>query len=819
MLDLHRFPDLSKLSMSEQQELARLLTQYDDCVAKEKGSNDFLEFVKVVWPGFVHGNHHRIMADAFNRVAKGDLKRLIINMPPRHTKSEFASVHFPAYYLGLYPDRKIIQCSHTAELAVGFGRKVRDLVGTDLYHKVFDELALKADSKAAGRWNTAQGAEYFAIGIGGAVTGKGADVLIIDDPHALSVTTPIPTPAGFVTLGDLKIGDQVFGPDGLPTVVIGKSEVLERELFLVTTDDGEEIECDGGHLWSYRCDTKKNAKHVVAKSRDLVGWNKSSKPCLPRHFAVQYADKKLPVHPWVLGAWLGDGTSSLGRMTSSPEDMPYTRSKFESFGYTTTTCKDTYTFGVLGLRNELKLLGVLNNKHIPEDYLTASVPQRMALLQGLMDTDGTISEDGGCSFSNYNIRIINGFKELLHGLGLKARIWSRLTEPNGAYEYRINFRLKDAAAMPRKAVRSKTVQDKRCRSFVVTATNRSGLVQCITVDRRDGLFLAGRGYVVTHNSEQEAALAESSPEIYDKVYEWYTSGPRQRLQPGGAIVVVMTRWSLRDLSARLLEAQMKRDGSDKWEVIEFPAIMPSGKALWPEFWPLPELTALKNELPITKWNAQYMQDPTASEGSLIKREWWKVWDETNPPKCDAIISSWDTAFTKTERADYTACTTWGVWQREDENSGKKVASLILLDAWRAKLSFPELKKRALEHYQEWEPDSMVVEGRAAGKPLIYELRAMGVPVQEFNPVRGNDKISRVNAVADIFASGNVWAPDERWAEEVREECASFPAGAHDDFVDTVSQALLRFRQGGWIRTDLDEQEPDIKKRRLRRAYY
>lgn len=501
-LSVESVPNLDSLPIGEQQELLRLLEKYSDITIREECKRDFIKFIRQVWPTFIFGRHHKEMAEAFQRVIAGDTKRLIINMPPRHTKSEFASVHLPAYYLGLFPDRKIIQCSHTAELAVGFGRKVRDLVQTEAYKKIFPNTHLKADSKAAGRWNTSDGGDYFAIGVGGAVTGKGADLLIIDDPH----------------------------------------------------------------------------------------------------------------------------------------------------------------------------------------------------------------------------------------------------------------------------------------------------------------------------SEQEAAMAEANPEIYDKTYEWYTSGPRQRLQPGGSIAIVMTRWSKRDLTARVIEAETQRVGSDHWEVIEFPAILPSGNTLWPEYWPKEELEVLKNELPVSKWNAQYQQNPTSDEGALIKRQWWKPWNEERPPKCEAILCSMDTAFTKTERSDYSACVTFGVFHRIDEDSGKTIPALILLDAWRDKLAFPELKDRTLEHYKDWSPDIFIVEGRAAGKPLIYELRSMGVPVSEYNPVRGNDKISRVNSVTDIFASGNVWYPPSRWAEEVIEECSDFPAGAHDDFVDCVSQALLRFRQGGWINTELDEPEP-IRRRKGRRSYY
>ena len=494
---------ISKLPPKQQEELLALFAELEEAENVENSRIDFLTFVRKMWPAFIPGRHHSIMADAFERVAKGELKRLIINMPPRHTKSEFASYLFPAWFLGQNPEKKIIQTAHTAELAVGFGRKVRNLIDQEDFQKVFPGINLSSDSKAAGRWNTNKRGDYFAIGVGGAVTGKGADVLIIDDPH----------------------------------------------------------------------------------------------------------------------------------------------------------------------------------------------------------------------------------------------------------------------------------------------------------------------------SEQEAALGAYSPEVYDKVYEWYTSGPRQRLQPGGAIIIVMTRWSVRDLTGQIVKSSTQRAGVDEWEVIELPAIMPSGDPLWPQFWPLEQLESLKAELPISKWSAQYQQDPTSEEGALIKREWWKEWENSSPPACEAIIQSWDTAFLKTQRADYSACTTWGIFNYPNE-TGETVPNLILLDAYKEKLEFPELKRAAYEKYWEFEPDQMIVEAKAAGSPLIFELRAMGIPVTEFTPSRGQDKIARVNAVTDLFASGVVWCPPTRWAEEVVEECAAFPAGENDDLVDSTTQALLRFRQGGWIRSAMDEwdDEPHLY-RRAKAEYY
>ena len=492
---------LPMLSLPEQEKLLAELEHLEELKKRTLIQDRFMKFVEAMWPTFIAGRHHSRMASAFERVARGECKRLIINMPPRHTKSEFASYLLPAWFLGKYPHKKVIQTSHTAELAVGFGRKVRNLVDKQTYTEVFPGLGLQSDSKAAGRWNTSKGGDYFAIGVGGAVTGKGADLLIIDDPH----------------------------------------------------------------------------------------------------------------------------------------------------------------------------------------------------------------------------------------------------------------------------------------------------------------------------SEQEAALAENSPEIYDKTYEWYTSGPRQRLQPGGAIVIVMTRWSQRDLTAQVLKSSAQR-GGEEWEVIEFPALMPSGNPLWPEFWPPEELAALKEELPNSKWMAQYQQNPTSEESAIVKREWWKIWEEDEPPQCNFVLMSWDTAFEKTQRADYSALTTWGVFYQDDD-AGAPQANIILLNAYRERMEFPRLKQVAIEEYKEWEPDSIIIEKKASGAPLIYEMRAMGVPVQEFTPTKGNDKIARLNAVSDLFASGMVWAPNTHWAEEVMDEVASFPAGEHDDYVDSTSMALMRFRRGGFVRLPSDEEEDAPYYRRRRGGFY
>jgi predicted phage terminase large subunit-like protein len=486
--------DISKLPADIRKQYKQLQVLHAEKKIQNKAKNDFLSFVKCVWPDFVEGSHHRHIADKFNKLATGEINRLIVNMPPRHTKSEFASYLLPAWMVGREPKLKIIQATHTGELAIRFGRKAKNLIDSEDYTKIF-QTRLQEDSKAAGRWETAQGGEYFAAGVGGAITGRGADLLIIDDPH----------------------------------------------------------------------------------------------------------------------------------------------------------------------------------------------------------------------------------------------------------------------------------------------------------------------------SEQDAM----SKTALESAYEWYTSGPRQRLQPGGKIVLVMTRWSTKDLTGMLIKNQSEAK-ADQWHVVEFPAIMDHGttpKPVWPEYWKLDELEKVQATLPVAKWNAQWMQQPTSEEGAILKREWWRTYTGEEIPHLHHVIQSYDTAFLKKETADYSAITTWGIFY-PDEDSG---ANLILLDAIKGRYEFPELRRLALEQYTYWKPESVIVEAKASGLPLTYELRNMDIPVVNFTPSKGNDKHARVNAVAPLFESGMIWAPEQKFAEEVIEECAAFPYGDHDDLVDSTTQAIMRFRQGGLI--GHPEDYVDEKAEKPRRVYY
>jgi len=467
------------------------LEKVEDC------NNNFLDFVHAMWPEFIMGTHHGIIAKKLEQIASGEIKRLIINMPPRHTKSEFASFLFPAWMIGRNPAMKIIQATHTTELAVNFGRKTKNLLETDEYKDIFPGTSLSVDSKASGRWDTKRGGMYYAVGVGSNLAGRGGDLIIIDDPHS-----------------------------------------------------------------------------------------------------------------------------------------------------------------------------------------------------------------------------------------------------------------------------------------------------------------------------EQTALSTNG---FDLAWDWYTGGPRQRLQPGGAIVLVQTRWSEKDMTAQLIRAQSKDPLADQWEIVELPALMPSGEPCWPEFWSKHELEQVKASVPAYKWNAQYQQNPTAEELSILKREWWKKWTKKEVPNLKYVIQSYDTAFSKKETADYSAITTWGVFYPQEIGGSP---ALILLDVKKGRWDFPELKVIAQEQYSFWEPETVIIEAKATGMPLTHELQKLGIPVVNFTPSKGNDKLSRVHSISPLFEAGMVWAPDEVWADEMIEECAAFPNGRYDDLVDSMTQALMRYRQGNFVQIPSDDWSVEESSQRIRAgAYY
>lgn len=790
---------LPTLSLPEQERLLAELDRLEQMKRQKLAQERFMAFVQQVWPTFIGGRHHAKMAEAFERVARGELKRLIINMPPRHTKSEFASYLLPAWFLGKYPHKKVIQASHTAELAVGFGRKVRNLVDSEVYRAIFPELQLQADSKAAGRWNTSKQGDYFAIGVGGAVTGKGADLLIIDDPHseqeaALAETNPDIYDKSYewYTSGPR----QRLQPGGAIVIVmcmVGDTEVLMADgarKYLRDIKVGDYIasyeagKMRAARVANFRSSGVDNVFRVKTQSGRILRANEDHPFLVEHHGARKWARlKHLRAGMSLVGT--RDANGPLGRSVSPDCATP---AKPERHTTAETRMRHINPWATTANGRAKRA------RAEQQSIVLASVPRVTVSSTSLRNTLLNRTALDGSSTATVLLW------ESMNGWSPHAEIVVTFAESPLPFGTRVRIGMENCAS-------TIVTTLARCAGFcVTTVTSLWGMVKT----RIRSLKLRNT-YAFAADPIVEI-IVDGREEVFDIEVEC-----TENFIANG-VVSHNTRWSKRDITGQVLKAAAQREG-DEWEVIEFPAILPSGKPLWPEFWSLAELTALRNELPHSKWMAQYQQNPTSDTSAIVKREWWKTWESERPPKCEFLLQSWDTAFEKTQRADYSACTTWGVFYKDDD-AGVPQANIILMNAFRERMEFPKLKRTAYEEYKEWEPDSIIVEKKASGAPLIYELRSMGVPVQEFTPSRGNDKISRLNAVSDLFASGRVWAPNTHWAEEVIDEVASFPSGEHDDYVDSVSMALMRFRQGGYISTNMDEPD-DIRyfKSNRNRGYY
>lgn len=783
-IDPKLLKNIKSLPIEEQAEILTLIEELEEAEKKELARKDFMGFVNLVWPAFIAGRHHAIMANAFERVAKGELKRLIINMPPRHTKSEFASFLLPAWFLGNYPEKKIIQTAHTAELSVGFGRKVRNLVDSDDYKEVFPDLALRSDSKAAGRWSTNKNGEYFAIGVGGAVTGKGADLLIIDDPHS-----------------------EQEGQSADPGV-------FDRVYEWYTSGPRQRLQ-PGGSIIVVMCMTGDTPVLMADGKESLL------QDIRPGDLVATFDNGKLSTAK--VNNWQSNGVDSIyqiqtqsGRILRANERHPFlvmnegvlewTRLKYLGAGDLLVSLRDAIDPQGQKQSPENAPLACQKNA-ITEKTLTHRISQLGHMVSGKVKS--VIAE---------SLYIARGFalsvteNNTLHQSKLQKK-----TEQDGSSIVTVSLWSNTKQWLQSAITAAMSAGNRRPRITPERTGTESSALTTATIQERFEACFATTATLLSDTEKRQAYLSELhrisdftvdpivsiTPDGEEEVFDVEIDRTENFIANG--IVSHNTRWHKRDLTGQILKSSLQRRGSDEWEVIEFPALMPSDEPLWPEFWPKEELLALRNELPSPKWNAQYQQNPTSEEGALVKREWWKEWESNTPPSCEFIIQSWDTAFLKTQRADYSACTTWGVFYAPDD-TGTLQANIILLDAHKERLEFPELKKKAYEFWLDWQPDAFIVEAKAAGMPLIFELRAMGIPVSEYTPSRGNDKIARVNAVADLFASGKVWAPKMRFAEEVIEEFASFPSGEHDDLVDSSTQALLRFRQGGFLRLDSDEEE-------------
>ena len=746
--------------------------------SQEKARTNFIDFVRYVWPEAILGSHHRRMGEAFDRIAKGTLKRLIINMPPRHTKSEFASYLLPAFLMGRKPRLQTIEATHTAELAVKFGRKVRDLMVSERYKELFPVVDLKQDSKAAGRWDTNHGGSYFAVGVGGAVTGRGADLLIIDDPHSeqdaqsdLSLDNAWEwyqsgprtrlQPGGAIVVVMCMTGDtSVLMADGTTKQL----RSIQKGDRVATYDNGK---LASSRVTNWMSSGTDFVYKVQTRSGIIVRANE-------RHpFLVDVAGERT----WVKLRDLRPGmelVSTTGAAGHQDRQQSPACAKPASHGRATTgrTLAHRLYPQVITASGKVKRAFVATSRRIVEACAKSAIHcstslrkllNRLVPIELKVGTESPSTNTNQWSLSAETVATYAGSPQQKATPG-----------PTGTE----NFALTTA-----------TILERFVGFFVTTAILRSD------TGKQQKTCSAPHPTCDFTTDPIVAILPDGQEEVFDVEIE------RTENFIANGVVSHNTRWGTKDLTARLLKAQSSHK-ADRWEVIEFPAILPSGNPLWPEFWSIDELQGVRSSLSPQKWNAMYQQQPTNDAGAILKREWWKVWPHPQPPIVNYIIQSYDTAYSKKETADYSVITTWGVFY-PDQDSGPNV---ILLDVVRGRWDFPELKRVAKDEYKRWNPDNVLIEAKATGVTLQQELRRLGIPVTMYTPGgrrSGTDKVSRAHAIAPVFESGMVWAPETAWAEELIEECAAFPNGDNDDMVDSTTQAIMRFRQGNFVSLQSD----------------
>ena len=824
--------NLDSFSAQEQAEIFKIADILDKRRMAAACYDDLIEFCKHMQPDYKVGKHHRVLANLLMDIAAGRKDRVCVNMPPRHGKSQLVSIYFPAWFIGKYPNKKVLMVSHTADLAVDFGRKVRNLIDSDLYKEVFPTVTLAADSKSAGRWNTNHGGEYYAC---------------------LRRYTLVRTDRGWVPAGQIKIGDRLANLSGYVTV----QQVYESTHAETYTVAGTGLSCSAEHpIWTM------NRGWVYAKDllpKDILCVESildRMKALFRRAYGyLEYPDvsplvqHQKPLHQ--------SPKRKMGVLRRARDYIVRTLVQLQKLcaGYGGSAQPSAYSGP-----NRCKWAIQPGKLSLGNTY-GASKQQAQQYSVRRQDACGTRAQAGGnprsdtLSDSNWGGSFVNNEKAQAE---LRAY---RAPEKLGG------FRSAIACVLARSGTSDKSKQP-RCGvegylACVAGAAQRilgllvgvrpAGVIVCakhqsaapfinfltdgdhtffadgvLTHNCGIGSALAGRGadLLLCDDPHNEQDIINGNFEVFEKAYEWFAYGARTRLMPGGRVAVIQTRWHQDDLSGRLTRDMVNNEGADQYEVVEFPAILEVEdadgqiieKPLWPEFFDLEALHRTKASMPTFQWNAQFQQNPTAEEASIIKREWWNIWEKEDPPSpIEYIVMSLDAAAETHNRADYTAITIWGVFRNDQTNT----YNIILLEAIKERIEFPDLKSLSYDTWKHWKPDTFIVEKKSSGTALYQELRRMGIPVSEYTPHRGSgDKLARLNSVADIVKSGLCWVPQTRWAEEVVEEIAGFPFMSHDDLVDSTVMALMRFRQGGFIRLPSDEPESVTPfKSKSRNRYY
>lgn len=767
-----------------------ILQEYIRRKKAQRAAGTFIDYVKEVAPWVTIDEVHIAIAEALDRVANGEIDRLMLFIAPRTGKSLFASTLFPTYYIGKFPDRQIMQAGHSTNLAEGFGRDARNTLLEEEFQRIFPECRLSKDSRSTSSWATTAGGKYNAVGVGAGIAGKGFHLGVIDDPLSEQ-------DAYSKTVKD-GVWDW-YGPGFYTRRMPGNNAIvvimcMTGDTGVLLPDGSEKLLRDvrpGDSVCSYD-----NGRLVTSK---VLNWvNNGPDSVLEIRMISGTIVKANARHPFLVS---DDGDSKWVKTQDLCPGQNIFRAKKAS------------------------------GKEKPVSGMRATNPSSAA-----DSVCSTTRRSGGRRAFARLLTPLNRVVTLASSIG--TELLGRITT--------VCSRLKTASAQSvgsRPGITYELTGAASCAS--TTATTQTPSEDCYAT--------IAISLLATQKRSVSLELSPSTSDfILDQIVEIVPAGVEEVFDIqiertenfiANGLVSHNTRWAVDDLAGRLLAQQVIDRAADKWEVLSIPAVLDQqsadlltrishdpkyraylsgdpitfrpGDSYSPRRWPLVELLRAKGNMTGKAWSALYQQSPYEDEGGILPRGQWRKWKQDKPPVCEYVLQTYDTAFEEEEVNDYSARTTWGVFKRPED--GKY--SCILLERLKKRMSFPELRENAYDSYREYEPDRVFIEKKASGHSLIQELRRKSVPV---SPVKVKDsKIARAHASSIVLEQGCVYYMDRPWVEEVIQECAEFPNGQHDDLTDTCTMAWNLLRRMFWLQLgdEEDEDDPTERVREKRRLWY
>jgi predicted phage terminase large subunit-like protein len=793
-----------------------------DVLNAELAKRSMHEFIKQCWttlePGRVYKDNWHIQAicEHLEAVISGDIRKLIINIPPRHMKSLTCDVAFPCWAWLQKPHLQFMFASYASSLAIRDSVKCRRLINSSFYQNLEPGFEISTDQNQKQRFENSMNGHRISTSVGGALTGEGGDII------CFPAHTIVQTEHGPQTISSIPVSTRVWSyntetEETELKPVTGFFKNPGSQIVEVVLSDGSTFQCTPEHkIW-----TRSGWVPAVALHGDLR---------LPCPMAVPTVQRSSVYNRSSVFSFLF-GKISESRSCANTRDR-LTRN-------TVLPNKDT---GCLSASGDL----LYEPNPFRGKAATASgVPG--AVLPSVSDVlfTGTVGKVFKTVIERLSVQVSN---LITHWTRSYERIHQKLVN-----EYPVCLSVPAEITAGVVSAESHFFSPKPVDSTgscypLVQASNSSVFADKITRKPEDRVpvsvefvghvdttyclevkdnhnFVVGRGQgvIVSNCLDDPHNVKDAESEaVRNNTLDWWDTAVQSRLNDPktGAFIIIMQRVHQNDLTGHILKNALPEDGwyhlcvPAEYEAHHphpfTPAPLPSitvtedprheeGALLWPQRFGQKEIDSLKHTLGSYAAAGQLQQRPSPKGGGIIRKAWWQLWEKDAFPNFVYVLQSWDTAYETGAHTSYSACTTWGVF-----TIGSRY-HIMIMNRFRDRLPYPELRRVAKEKYADEKPDAVIIEKKASGQSLIQDLRQANIPVITYTPDR--DKVARAHVASVMFESGNIWHPDRRWATEVIDMCAMFPAGDGEDIVDTVTQAIIRLRTMWFATNDEDEDDP------------